>query len=138
MIICSPCLTFQLSVIIPEGVHSIYSKGMCELTTIEMIHTFVLFLISSEVTHSHTGDGTPAARTSDHRPLHEHSPHSAIGITLVLGFVFMFCVEQLVNKHSPGSYSSVTTVEDGPSPPVSRRKSKLTATIGLIVHSAGE
>ena len=69
-----------------------------------------------------------------------------IGVTLVLGFVFMLCVEQCVNKQSAASYAPVS-LEDGSSsscaslasaPGSKRKSSRVTATIGLIVHSAGE
>lgn len=84
--------------------------------------------------------GNHADAVAGHKSLHEHSPHSAIGITLVLGFMFMFCVEQCVNKHTSVNYSAVSAEDGVVAAPVSsrRKSSKLTATIGLIVHSAGE
>ncbi|XP_011307933.1 zinc transporter ZIP9-A [Fopius arisanus] len=57
---------------------------------------------------------TPAAHE-------EHSdPHSLIGISLVLGFVFMLLVDQCSNRRSGGKEKSMT------------------ATLGLVVHAAAD
>lgn len=118
-----------------ESIPSIPHPKVDNFVPVPLLMRFPLF--SSEIAKHEEVSG---AHASDHKSLHQHSPHSAIGITLVLGFVFMLCVEQCVNKHTSVNYSAVSTsIEEGAPPPVSRRKSsKLTATIGLIVHSAGK
>ncbi|XP_014248343.1 zinc transporter ZIP9 isoform X1 [Cimex lectularius] len=54
---------------------------------------------------------------------HEGDLHSAIGLSLVLGFVIMLLIDQVFTSHT-------RDVEGGGGKP------KLTATVGLLVHSA--
>jgi zinc transporter 9 len=112
-----------LSVIIPEGVNTIYASA----------HEF----------EHHLKAATSSSKTHSH----EDVPHSVIGVTLVIGFVFMLIVDQFASRHSGGHSANgytltlnsdtlengVTTVQ-----PTSRRNSKITATIGLIVHAAAD
>ena len=128
-----------LSVIIPEGVNAMYSSPQH--------HHF-------KVEEGPVKDGEAEIKVDSHQHSHEKNGqenHSAIGITLITGFVFMFVLDQVVKKNSsPTSYSAVDTIED-PSDSVSvtvsttphphhvkRKSSKITATIGLIVHSAAD
>lgn len=119
-----------LSVIIPEGVNAIY-------TTNQAAHHH------HEPSH---GTGTDKEVDSKHTvKIDSDSIHSSIGITLVLGFVFMFLLDQVINKHSAVTYTPVDTVDDSVSITVTttpaqnkRKSSKITATIGLIVHSAAD
>ncbi|KAG7239881.1 hypothetical protein INR49_028310 [Caranx melampygus] len=63
---------------------------------------------------------------------HEHSHeqlHACIGVSLVLGFVFMLLVDQIGSSH-------VHNTEDPESARVS--SSKITTTLGLVVHAAAD
>lgn len=113
-----------LSVIIPEGVNAIYTTS-----------------------HSHEHLPPGSTEREVHSKHREENAHSSIGITLVLGFVFMFVVDQIINKRSSVTYTPVDTVDDSDSVSVTvtttpaqnkRKSSKVTATIGLIVHSAAD
>lgn len=85
-----------LVVIIPEGVKMLYSKGSAAHET------------ATEGGHHH----------------HEEEDFSkTIGLSLVLGFVFMMLVDQLSSR-------SASTEKDG--------KKSATATIGLVVHAAAD
>lgn len=114
-----------LSVILPEGVNSIYHSD-------------------SDAHHHHTHSARPLSTpSSPHKPA--ENEHMIIGITLVLGFIFMLLVDQCTsNRHSNTvvTYSSLASVaESGSGPQVqckSHRSSSVTATLGLIVHAAGK
>ena len=140
----------SLSVIIPEGVNSIYSTAL-----------FV-----------HKKLKLPAANKT---VLADELPHSLIGTCLVVGFVFMLLVDQIASRQSTnGSYSTLPigkwraplahwlqlavetatnqtlikcslpisdseTGHNTQSGQVKRRSSsKITATIGLIVHASAD
>ncbi|XP_048004110.1 zinc transporter ZIP9-A isoform X2 [Leguminivora glycinivorella] len=87
-----------LAVIIPEGVRSLFSE------------------------HS-----APTVVTKDFTaqpPAHEDKDlHSVIGITLVLGFVFMLLVDQMSSRYN-----------DSGNP----QERNMTATVGLVVHAAAD
>ncbi|XP_026331089.1 zinc transporter ZIP9-like, partial [Hyposmocoma kahamanoa] len=83
-----------LAVIIPEGVRSLFSDR--PLPT---------------VTKDYTAEP----------PGHDDDLHSVIGITLVLGFVFMLLVDQLSSRYNDQSN------------PIEKN---VTATVGLVVHAA--
>jgi zinc transporter 9 len=122
-----------LSVIIPEGVNAIYTNHQG----------------GHQHHHSNNHELIP---TGEAREVHgesskqdNDSAHSSIGITLVLGFVFMFILDQIITKNSAVTYTSVDTADDSvaimvtTTPAQTKRKSsKITATIGLIVHSAAD
>lgn len=103
-----------LTVIIPEGIRALYSDVL---------------------SHSHTTNSKAAAAaaitgaTIDVADLHddntagEHS--STIGLSLVLGFVFMMLVDQISTRRT----------SDASTAPSSRNS---TATIGLVVHAAAD
>ncbi|CAK1546376.1 unnamed protein product [Leptosia nina] len=82
-----------LAVIIPEGVRSLFAE-----------QTVV------------TKDYTP-------EPATKSDLHSVIGISLVLGFIFMLLVDQLSSRYN------------GSSNPVEKN---VTATVGLVVHAAAD
>ena len=118
-----------LSVILPEGVNSIYHKS-----NDEHYHHHQTQSASSQL---------PTATTASLK--HQEDEHIIIGITLVLGFIFMLLVDQCTsNRHSNTvvTYSSLASVaESGSGPQVqykSNRSSSVTATLGLIVHAAGK
>lgn len=91
-----------LIVIIPEGVRSLYSKD--------------------KSTHS---TDSAAAQETDHHHEEAEDFSKTIGLSLVLGFVFMMLVDQISSRHTHSS-----DIKDG--------KKSYTATIGLVVHSAAD
>uniref|UniRef100_A0A1Q3FBW6 Putative zinc transporter zip9-a n=1 Tax=Culex tarsalis TaxID=7177 RepID=A0A1Q3FBW6_CULTA len=88
-----------LTVIIPEGIRSLYDESKLEAAAAAAKET------SDAPGHKHSDD--------------EHS--SAIGLSLVLGFVFMMLVDQVSSRRKEGS-----------------NERNLTATIGLVVHAAAD
>lgn len=125
-----------LCVIIPEGVNAIYESSH-----------------SSQNHHNHhihdaekTTIGSASSRTGDMNE-NKREPHSIVGITLLLGFVMMLIIDQLSSGISNTHYNQLPInvsddVEDGHqhSRGINTRKSNssITATIGLIVHSAAD
>ncbi|AWP16079.1 putative zinc transporter ZIP9-like [Scophthalmus maximus] len=110
-----------LAVIIPEGVHALYEE------ILEGGH------------HNHEQVGVVEASQSKVEvdgvlsagEKHEHSHeqlHACIGVSLVLGFVFMLLVDQIGSSH-------VHSTED---PESARVNSKITTTLGLVVHAAAD
>ncbi|XP_053694417.1 zinc transporter ZIP9 [Sabethes cyaneus] len=85
-----------LTVIIPEGIRSLYDESNLEVKSIDT---------SLPPGHKHSSD--------------EHS--STIGLSLVLGFVFMMLVDQVSSRRKEGT-----------------NERNLTATIGLVVHAAAD
>ncbi|XP_071354555.1 zinc transporter ZIP9 [Trachinotus anak] len=110
-----------LAVIIPEGVHALYEE------ILEGGH------------HSHGQDGVvevsetkveEAALGASGKHEHSHEQlHACIGVSLVLGFVFMLLVDQIGSSH-------VHNTEDPESARVT--SSKITTTLGLVVHAAAD
>lgn len=105
-----------LSVIIPEGVNTLYTS-----------HEF----------HHHLQSATV-------NPKIDNVNLSSIGLTLIIGFVFMLFVDQIAYRHSL-KYSNIPNdnVENGELPPCSflsnhKQSSKITTTLGLVVHSAAD
>lgn len=100
-----------LTVIIPEGIRALYSD-----------------LISAwhQQQASNQPPGTDGTHSGDRHPMlteesFEHS--STIGLSLVLGFVFMMLVDQISTRRGEGHAAA----EKNP-----------TATIGLVVHAAAD
>lgn len=91
-----------LAVIIPEGIKSLASESHLK----HDIHANSV----NPVIHEHINDET------------QKDPMSVIGISLVLGFVFMLLVDQIsINRNASKNPS----------------ERNITATIGLVVHAAG-
>ncbi|XP_023252133.1 zinc transporter ZIP9 [Seriola lalandi dorsalis] len=111
-----------LAVIIPEGVHALYeeileggSHSQGQVGVVEVSETKA----EAEVALGAGGK-------------HEHSHeqlHACIGVSLVLGFVFMLLVDQIGSSH-------VHNTEDPESARVT--SSKITTTLGLVVHAAAD
>ncbi|XP_020777332.1 zinc transporter ZIP9 [Boleophthalmus pectinirostris] len=110
-----------LAVIIPEGVHALYEEIL-------------------EGHHSHAQPGVvevseakaEAAEALVASGTHEHSHeqlHACIGVSLVLGFVFMLLVDQIGSSHM----HSTDDPESGRA-----ASSKITTTLGLVVHAAAD
>nr|A0A3Q7ZPG5.1 RecName: Full=Zinc transporter ZIP9; Short=ZIP-9; AltName: Full=Solute carrier family 39 member 9; AltName: Full=Zrt- and Irt-like protein 9 [Micropogonias undulatus]AII20594.1 membrane androgen receptor [Micropogonias undulatus] len=111
-----------LAVIIPEGVHAIYEE----------------ILEGGHHSHGQAGVVEVSEAKGDAESVlsgggkHEHSHeqlHACIGVSLVLGFVFMLLVDQIGSSH-------VHSTEDPESARVT--SSKITTTLGLVVHAAAD
>lgn len=88
-----------LTVIIPEGIRALYSSD-------------VPHMVSSQA---------PGSKGAEHHAESEQPEHSAtIGLSLVLGFVFMMIVDQISSRRNKDSDRNST------------------ATIGLVVHAAAD
>lgn len=96
-----------LAVIIPEGVRS--------LNTVVTVHTLPSAL---------KDDGAVAAH---HEQTSSSDIHSLIGISLVLGFVFMLLVDQCSVSRSRDNEGTSKSAERN-----------ITATVGLVVHAAAD
>lgn len=112
-----------LTVIIPEGIRALYSSDVHVMVSSqspngklpEQIHAAGDGVVV-------VGGGGVAGVSADD---HDHDPeHSAtIGLSLVLGFIFMMIVDQISSRRNKDPFSS-------------DRNS--TATIGLVVHAAAD
>ncbi|KAF7251602.1 Zinc transporter ZIP9 [Varanus komodoensis] len=109
-----------LAVIVPEGVHALYeeileAKHHPASETEKMVESKKV----ADVPDVH-----------DHVHNHDHSRlHAYIGVSLVLGFVFMLLVDQIGSSH-------VHPTDD---PEAARSSnSKITTTLGLVVHAAAD
>ncbi|KAM8736423.1 zinc transporter ZIP9 [Sparus aurata] len=111
-----------LAVIIPEGVHALYeeilegghqSHGQAGVVEVSETKGEVESALGAGGKHEHS---------------HEQL-HACIGVSLVLGFVFMLLVDQIGSSH-------VHSTEDPESARVT--SSKITTTLGLVVHAAAD
>ncbi|CAF3468177.1 unnamed protein product [Rotaria socialis] len=135
-----------LAVIIPEGVHALYINELESAHgKIESDHK----IIRRDLSQVNIGDKSDKTKNlnvavehkedlSKSSSTHEHSnsTHSAIGITLVLGFVFMLMVDnfsaRLFHQHSSQVIDSSGSVI------ITKPKTTWTATLGLVVHAAAD
>lgn len=92
-----------LTVIIPEGVNSLYSQSRKKEVPIASV------------------EGQQAAQPA-HATTETEEYSATIGLSLVLGFIFMMVVDQISSRTSHEMHG----------------KKSATATIGLVVHAAGE
>ncbi|XP_030575285.1 zinc transporter ZIP9 [Archocentrus centrarchus] len=111
-----------LAVIIPEGVHALYE---------EILEGGHQSHGQSAVVEASEGKGeAEAALAASGKHEHSHEQlHACIGVSLVLGFVFMLLVDQIGSSH-------VHNTEDPESARVA--SSKITTTLGLVVHAAAD
>ncbi|XP_017371979.1 zinc transporter ZIP9 isoform X3 [Cebus imitator] len=109
-----------LAVIVPEGVHALYED------ILEGKHH------QASETHNVIASDKAAEMSvvHEHEHSHDHTQlHAYIGVSLVLGFVFMLLVDQIGNSH-------VHSTDD---PEAARSSnSKITTTLGLVVHAAAD
>ncbi|XP_052105210.1 zinc transporter ZIP9-like isoform X1 [Mytilus californianus] len=111
-----------LAVIIPEGIHAMYSAG-------EGHHEHEHSSTAKEATeHKHE-----VGSSHDHHSHGMEDNHSIIGVTLVIGFIFMLLVDQIGGSHMHGS--SDPESQDSI---VQQNRNKITATLGLVVHAAAD
>lgn len=109
-----------LAVIVPEGVHALY-EDILEGKHHQGSET-------QNVIASDKAAEVPVAHEHEHS--HDHTQlHAYIGVSLVLGFVFMLLVDQIGSSH-------VHATDD---PEAARSSnSKITTTLGLVVHAAAD
>ncbi|XP_069494684.1 zinc transporter ZIP9 [Ambystoma mexicanum] len=105
-----------LAVIVPEGVHALYEE-ILEAKHHDTAET-------QKVKETETGAEIAAVHEHDHSRLHAY-----IGVSLVLGFVFMLLVDQIGSSH----------MHSADDPEAGRNgNSKITTTLGLVVHAAAD
>lgn len=110
-----------LAVIVPEGVHALY-EDILEGKHHQASET------KQNVIASDKAAEVPVAHEHEHS--HDHTQlHAYIGVSLVLGFVFMLLVDQIGSSH-------VHSTDDPEAPRPS--SSKITTTLGLVVHAAAD
>ncbi|CAF0810422.1 unnamed protein product [Adineta steineri] len=130
-----------LAVIIPEGVHALY---MNELETTHEIHS------DHKIVRRHLNEVAQEVKPVKVEDIHDHSKkltsggehkhtntsHSAIGVTLILGFVFMLIVDNFSSRlfHHHGSQ----VIDSSGSVVITKPKATWTATLGLVVHAAAD
>ncbi|XP_030642211.1 zinc transporter ZIP9 isoform X1 [Chanos chanos] len=109
-----------LAVIIPEGVHALYDE------VLEGGH-HAHRLSEGAVSEQKVAEGV-AGPSGEHVHSHEQL-HAYIGVSLVLGFVFMLLVDQIGSSH----------MHNSDDPEAARAaSSKVTTTLGLVVHAAAD
>ncbi|XP_077416201.1 zinc transporter ZIP9 isoform X2 [Vanacampus margaritifer] len=121
-----------LAVIIPEGVHALYE----EILEGGGHHSPSQVGVVAEASEA-KGEAAAAAEAvlgavlgADGHHEHGHEQlHACIGVSLVLGFVFMLLVDQIGSAH-------MHSAEDTESARVA--SSKITTTLGLVVHAAAD
>ncbi|TPX38147.1 hypothetical protein SmJEL517_g00144 [Synchytrium microbalum] len=138
-----------LSVILPEGVETLYSIQLQESSKHD-----VNVVPTSAGAHDQLADDSrdPAAEEDEHhhnkrdrystiKPRtveHKHGfeAHKYIGPSLSLGFIFMFLLEHLGPSQHPHTTDAV--LADTPNPNENKPKKTMAATIGLLVHCAAD
>ncbi|CAG5866795.1 zinc transporter ZIP9 isoform 1-T2 [Menidia menidia] len=111
-----------LAVIIPEGVHALYEE------ILEGEHHSHGQVGVAEASQAKAEGEAALGAGGKHEHGHEQL-HACIGVSLVLGFVFMLLVDQIGSSH-------VHNTEDPESARVA--SSKITTTLGLVVHAAAD
>lgn len=111
-----------LAVIIPEGVHALYEE------ILEGGHHSPGQVGVVEASEVKSEAEAALGASGKHEHSHEQL-HACIGVSLVLGFVFMLLVDQIGSSH-------VHNTEDPESARVT--SSKITTTLGLVVHAAAD
>lgn len=108
-----------LSVIIPEGVNTLYSTQLKQIEILRHMH-------KESISTQETLVSPPDAHGSM-----DFEPHSVIGLALVLGFIFMLLIDQISSSHSRHQVSDLESS-------LKQDRQKITATIGLVVHAAAD
>uniref|UniRef100_H2YYJ6 Zinc transporter ZIP9 n=1 Tax=Ciona savignyi TaxID=51511 RepID=H2YYJ6_CIOSA len=115
-----------LAVIIPEGVQTMYNTS-----PVEMISTQLGF---AKLEQPEGGLSVGGGILGQHTHTHAGGAHHAIGVSLLLGFVFMLLVDQFGGS----AHSHPTEIRLGESQQPDQRSKGHTATIGLVVHAAAD
>ncbi|GBM26275.1 Zinc transporter ZIP9 [Araneus ventricosus] len=108
-----------LSVIIPEGVNTLYSTQIKQIEALRHMHK-----------ESASTQETLVSPPDVHGAM-DFEAHSVIGVALVLGFIFMLLVDQFSSSHTRHQVSDLES-------PLKQDRQKITATIGLVVHAAAD
>ncbi|XP_071790778.1 zinc transporter ZIP9-like [Asterias amurensis] len=126
-----------LAVIIPEGVHALF-----EGTEDSHVHRGVnlpAVAPDGQALVAQPAEGNPPEANGDahhhsHGKSNEEELHYVIGVSLVLGFVFMLLVDQIGGSHAH-SHSQMSGEGENQG-----RTSRVgfTATLGLVVHAAAD
>ncbi|XP_054652289.1 zinc transporter ZIP9 isoform X2 [Dunckerocampus dactyliophorus] len=119
-----------LAVIIPEGVHALYEE------ILEGGHHSPSQMGVLEVSQPKAEEVEAALGVGGHHHQeHGHEQlHACIGVSLVLGFVFMLLVDQIGSSHMHSTEAPVFA-----DPEAARvASSKITTTLGLVVHAAAD
>jgi zinc transporter 9 len=136
-----------LLVIIPEGVEALYSEGLEHQHTHNAPHALptvhseeAVALINAPnivADHDHVAvvDVTTTTVVASTERMGEQKLQTLMGLSLLLGFVFMLFVDQVGGGHSHAPSSGID-LEVGSAG--RHRRHSLTATIGLVVHAAGK
>lgn len=111
-----------LAVIIPEGVHALYEEML------EGGHHHGHGQVEAEVSEQKIVEGG-VGQSVEHGHSHEQL-HAYIGVSLVLGFVFMLLVDQIGSSHMHSSSDDPEAARTA--------SSKVTITLGLVVHAAAD
>lgn len=144
-----------LVIIIPEGVFALMNNPETTPPSISPDHDGVVMRNIREATnkplipilheeskahikpvledhHHHDDEHSPPINNSphsDHPHHHGNDLHGSIGVSLILGFVFMLLIDQLASGVSHSAVSLETSAQN---------RHKITATLGLVVHAAAD
>lgn len=114
-----------LTVIIPEGIRSLYLYGgggsvklptSDGLTSVKPLNSLNRLTLDEELQSGKDLHGDFKHKFEDHSGI--------IGLSLALGFTFMMLIDQLVQRRQNSSSNNTN-------------ERKITATLGLVVHAAG-
>ncbi|KAK7104237.1 zinc transporter ZIP9-like [Littorina saxatilis] len=132
-----------LAVIIPEGVNAMYTSGGGHHHHHGEEAPAVVKVVEKAAKEAQVADAAGGVGTDhdhEHEQGHDHKnhnmmeEHSIIGISLVVGFVFMLLVDQMGgNFHSHAPPGDAELAIQGP-----QNRNKITATLGLVVHAAAD
>lgn len=128
-----------LSVIIPEGISTLYLTQIKELVHNAQTEAqagqkpgeSTLTAASGASHHSHSHDDL-------HGKLEAIDPRNLVGITLVLGFLFMLLVDQLISQHKHHKALAMAVSDPEGTSSAHMQGRSFTATLGLVVHAAAD
>uniref|UniRef100_A0A8C7NRU8 Zinc transporter ZIP9 n=1 Tax=Oncorhynchus mykiss TaxID=8022 RepID=A0A8C7NRU8_ONCMY len=129
-----------LAVIIPEGVHALYEE------VLEGVHHAPGQVEGVEVSQPKEGVVAALGVSGEHSHSHDHL-HAYIGVSLVLGFVFMLLVDQIGSAHVHSSadghicidkniYVPADGVALGAAASTSQTSVQLIVFVAIMLHKA--
>ncbi|CAM9837704.1 unnamed protein product [Lampetra fluviatilis] len=113
-----------LAVIIPEGVHALYEDALHGIYQHDGPLTAGPVAAAVAAAAEAHAEGHAEGHADGHAELHAY-----IGVSLVLGFVFMLLIDQIGSSH-------MHTQDDTEAGRAAN--SKMTTTLGLVVHAAAD
>ncbi|XP_071385182.1 zinc transporter ZIP9 isoform X2 [Centroberyx affinis] len=116
-----------LAVIIPEGVHALYEE------ILEGGHHTPGQVGVVEVSEPKGEADTPLGSSGEHSHSHEQL-HAYIGVSLVLGFVFMLLVDQIGSSHVHSSEADGVAL--GAAASTSQTSVQLIVFVAIMLHKA--